>query len=176
MVSFVCNYCQETLKKPKLDQHAQRCRNASFSCIDCSVDFVGTTYRQHTSCISEVEKYEGKQQAKGKAGKGQQKQVVPTPKSTVDQLTAKVHKLQSSDVSAQPQVVASIATNGKKRKNDATTSKSSTKKQKEKDAGAKSDSEWNSVDLPSGAADALVCAIIYVLKRGPDTEFDDLKK
>ncbi|PIA14316.1 hypothetical protein COEREDRAFT_28162, partial [Coemansia reversa NRRL 1564] len=58
MVSFVCNYCQETLKKPKLDQHAQRCRNASFSCIDCSVDFVGTTYRQHTSCISEVEKYE----------------------------------------------------------------------------------------------------------------------
>ncbi|KAI7834389.1 LYAR-type C2HC zinc finger-domain-containing protein, partial [Kickxella alabastrina] len=60
MVSFVCNYCQETLKKPKLDMHAQRCRNASFSCIDCSVDFMGTTYRQHTSCISEAEKYEGK--------------------------------------------------------------------------------------------------------------------
>ncbi|KAI9504942.1 LYAR-type C2HC zinc finger-domain-containing protein, partial [Coemansia spiralis] len=60
MVSFVCNYCQNTLKKPKLDAHAQRCQNASFSCIDCGVDFSGTAYRQHTSCISEAEKYEGK--------------------------------------------------------------------------------------------------------------------
>ncbi|KAI8322262.1 hypothetical protein GQ54DRAFT_242102, partial [Martensiomyces pterosporus] len=58
MVSFVCNYCQQTLKKPKLDQHTQRCHYASFSCIDCGVDFAGTSYRQHTACISEAEKYE----------------------------------------------------------------------------------------------------------------------
>ncbi|KAJ1982721.1 hypothetical protein H4R34_001596 [Dimargaris verticillata] len=58
MVSFVCNACQETLKKPKLDQHRQRCRSAQFCCIDCSREFYGTEYRQHTSCISEAEKYQ----------------------------------------------------------------------------------------------------------------------
>ncbi|OMJ17057.1 UPF0743 protein [Smittium culicis] len=60
MVSFACNVCQETIKKPKLDIHKQRCRYASYSCIDCGVDFVGTNYRSHTSCVSENEKYMGK--------------------------------------------------------------------------------------------------------------------
>ncbi|KAI8354338.1 hypothetical protein B0O80DRAFT_450826 [Mortierella sp. GBAus27b] len=58
MVSFVCDTCQETLKKPKLDQHFNRCPYAQFSCIDCSVSFQGTDYRAHTSCVSEAEKYE----------------------------------------------------------------------------------------------------------------------
>ncbi|KAJ3220093.1 hypothetical protein HDU67_006849 [Dinochytrium kinnereticum] len=58
MVSFVCDYCQETLKKAKLDQHRQRCRNAQFSCIDCSTTFHGMEYRAHTACISEAEKYQ----------------------------------------------------------------------------------------------------------------------
>ncbi|KAJ1967640.1 hypothetical protein H4R35_006654 [Dimargaris xerosporica] len=73
MVSFVCNACQETLKKPKLDQHRQRCRNAQFCCIDCSREFYGTEYRQHTSCISEAEKYQkALYKPKGKAnGPGQ---------------------------------------------------------------------------------------------------------
>ena len=62
MPSFVCDYCQETLKKAKLDQHAQRCRNACFSCIDCYKTFKGTDYRQHFSCITEVQKYHQKQQ------------------------------------------------------------------------------------------------------------------
>jgi ribosomal protein L37AE/L43A len=57
MPSFVCDTCQETLKKAKLDQHAQRCRQAVFSCIDCYKTFKGTEYRVHTSCITEVEKY-----------------------------------------------------------------------------------------------------------------------
>lgn len=60
MPSFVCNRCQETLKKPKLDSHVQRCRGASFSCIDCYRNFLGTDYREHFSCITEVEKYEKK--------------------------------------------------------------------------------------------------------------------
>ncbi|PVU86690.1 hypothetical protein BB559_006446 [Furculomyces boomerangus] len=60
MVSFVCSYCQETIKKPKLDFHKQRCRYASYSCIDCGVDFAGTSYRDHTSCITEDQKYMGK--------------------------------------------------------------------------------------------------------------------
>ena len=62
MPSFVCDRCQETLKKPKLDQHAQRCRGASFSCIDCYRSFKGVEYREHYSCITEVEKYEKKKQ------------------------------------------------------------------------------------------------------------------
>ena len=63
MPSFVCDHCQETLKKAKLDQHAQRCRNAAFSCIDCYKNFKGTEYREHFSCISEVQKYHVKQGA-----------------------------------------------------------------------------------------------------------------
>ncbi|KAJ7217697.1 hypothetical protein GGX14DRAFT_304431, partial [Mycena pura] len=50
--------CQDTVKKPKLDQHYGRC-HASFDCIDCSQTFNSATeYRGHTSCISEAEKYE----------------------------------------------------------------------------------------------------------------------
>lgn len=58
MPSFVCDHCQETLKKAKLDQHAQRCRQHSFSCIDCYKSFKGVEYRSHFTCITEVQKYE----------------------------------------------------------------------------------------------------------------------
>jgi cell growth-regulating nucleolar protein len=58
MPSFVCDRCQETLKKAKLDAHTVRCRGASFSCIDCYRSFEGVAYRSHFSCITEVEKYE----------------------------------------------------------------------------------------------------------------------
>ncbi|KAG4108142.1 zf-LYAR-domain-containing protein [Neocallimastix lanati (nom. inval.)] len=68
MVSFVCEYCQETLKKNKLDQHTNRCRYAQFTCIDCGTTFQGTSYRAHTSCISEDEKYQ-KNLYRGKKGK-----------------------------------------------------------------------------------------------------------
>lgn len=62
----MCDFCQETLKKAKLDQHAQRCRQASFSCIDCYKTFKGVEYRVHTSCITEVQKHHT---IKGKDGK-----------------------------------------------------------------------------------------------------------
>lgn len=58
MVSFSCEVCNDTVLKKKLDQHSQRCGSAYYTCIDCSVTFNGTEYRQHTSCISEAEKYE----------------------------------------------------------------------------------------------------------------------
>lgn len=74
MPSFVCDKCQETLKKPKLDAHVQRCRGASFSCIDCYKHFVGTEYRNHFSCISEVEKYEKRKPTGGKSN-GKQAQL-----------------------------------------------------------------------------------------------------
>ncbi|TYZ61938.1 hypothetical protein PybrP1_001380 [[Pythium] brassicae (nom. inval.)] len=60
MVFFVCEGCNETLKKNKVDQHAARCRNCwAVSCVDCSVVFEGNDYAAHTSCISEAQKYEG---------------------------------------------------------------------------------------------------------------------
>lgn len=58
MVSFSCEVCNDTVIKKKLDQHAQRCRGAYFTCIDCSKTFYGQEHRTHTLCISEAEKYE----------------------------------------------------------------------------------------------------------------------
>lgn len=84
MPSFVCDYCQETLKKAKLDQHAQRCRQAVFSCIDCHTNFKGTEYRAHFSCITEVQKYHQKQPVKPAEAKAEEakaevvKQVKPS--------------------------------------------------------------------------------------------------
>ncbi|KAI8140890.1 LYAR-type C2HC zinc finger-domain-containing protein, partial [Fennellomyces sp. T-0311] len=49
--------CGDVVKKPKLDQHGRRC-GATFTCIDCSTTFQGTSYKSHTSCISEAEKYQ----------------------------------------------------------------------------------------------------------------------
>lgn len=72
MVFFVCEGCNETLKKNKVDQHAARCRNCwAVSCVDCSVVFEGNDYAAHTSCISEAQKYEGslyKEKTKGANG------------------------------------------------------------------------------------------------------------
>ncbi len=60
MVFFVCDGCNETLKKNQVDKHAQRCRVcAAVTCVDCSVSFYGNDYAAHTTCISEAEKYEG---------------------------------------------------------------------------------------------------------------------
>eukprot|EP00979_Chaetoceros_neogracilis_P016718 scaffold9194_cov188-Chaetoceros_neogracile.AAC.1 len=58
MVFFSCDKCAESLKKSKVDAHAMRCRCESVSCVDCSVSFWGDDYKQHTSCISEAERYE----------------------------------------------------------------------------------------------------------------------
>lgn len=79
MVSFSCEVCNDTIIKKKLDQHTQRCYGAYFSCIDCSTTFEGTSYRNHTSCISEAEKYE-KALYKGPKKKQQQQQKTQEPK------------------------------------------------------------------------------------------------
>ena len=60
MVFFVCEGCNETLKKHQVDKHALRCRQCqAVTCVDCSVTFYGNDYAAHISCISEAEKYEG---------------------------------------------------------------------------------------------------------------------
>ena len=58
MVSFCCDNCQDTVKKPKLVQLNQRCRNSTFSCIDCSVSFDINSVKGHISCITETQKFQ----------------------------------------------------------------------------------------------------------------------
>lgn len=72
MVSFSCEVCNDTVIKKKLQQHQRSCHGAYFTCIDCSTTFYGNDHQQHTSCISEAEKYE-KGLYKGKKGNAQQK-------------------------------------------------------------------------------------------------------
>ncbi|KAI2635342.1 hypothetical protein GGS21DRAFT_515380 [Xylaria nigripes] len=59
MVSFSCEECGDVLTKKKLDPHRNRCRGATFTCIDCMVYFPGLEYRSHTSCMTEEQKYQG---------------------------------------------------------------------------------------------------------------------
>ena len=59
MVCFQCDICVETLKKKQVEIHYQfRCRNAySFSCLTCWQIFDRNTVKDHTSCVSEDQKY-----------------------------------------------------------------------------------------------------------------------
>lgn len=66
MVYFVCNRCQETIRKVKVDEHSKRCGSNSFSCVDCGKDFSLTAARNHNTCITEEEKYQGKLYNAGK--------------------------------------------------------------------------------------------------------------
>ena len=61
MVFFICQVCNESLKKNKVEQHAnQTCKHAYyFACMDCARVFNTQTYKAHTTCISEAEKYQG---------------------------------------------------------------------------------------------------------------------
>jgi hypothetical protein len=56
MVSFVCSNCQQTLKKQKIASHG--CHNCHFDCLDCAVEFNYDTYQAHSSCITEVQKFQ----------------------------------------------------------------------------------------------------------------------
>lgn len=64
MVSFSCEVCNDTLKKPKLKGHFNKCPHAYFTCIDCNTTFSGNEFETHTTCITEVEKYQGKKGGK----------------------------------------------------------------------------------------------------------------
>ena len=60
MVYFVCNKCQETLRKNKVEGHGHSCHSDSFSCVDCNKIFDLQTFKDHKTCITEEEKYQGK--------------------------------------------------------------------------------------------------------------------
>lgn len=75
MVFFTCNACGQSLKKSHVEKHfASQCRNCEvLACMDCGKDFWGEEYKNHVKCISEEEKYSGKD-FKAKANKGEEKQ------------------------------------------------------------------------------------------------------
>ena len=67
MVTFSCDHCQQSVTKPKVDSHRARCHNCWYlTCIDCSKTLDVETYKAHTQCISEAEKYQGKLYQGGK--------------------------------------------------------------------------------------------------------------
>ena len=60
MVSFNCCKCQDVIKKPKVIAHASSCGASHFCCVDCNKTFDLYSVRDHTACVSEVQKYQGK--------------------------------------------------------------------------------------------------------------------
>nr|XP_009934644.1 PREDICTED: cell growth-regulating nucleolar protein [Opisthocomus hoazin] len=61
MVVFACNACGESVKKAQVEKHVNVCRNCQcLSCMDCGKDFWGDDYKEHVKCISEDQKYGGK--------------------------------------------------------------------------------------------------------------------
>ncbi|RVE73015.1 hypothetical protein OJAV_G00044400 [Oryzias javanicus] len=74
MVFFTCNACGESLKKAQVEKHVNICRGCQvLSCIDCGKDFWDDEYKNHVKCISEDQKYGGKD-FEAKANKGEVKQ------------------------------------------------------------------------------------------------------
>ena len=60
MPVFVCEACNETLKRAKVEAHVQKCRGAwIMSCMDCNKKFEGDDYWNHTTCVTEAERYQG---------------------------------------------------------------------------------------------------------------------
>ncbi|KAK9813891.1 hypothetical protein WJX73_003523 [Symbiochloris irregularis] len=57
MVWFECGDCGESVKKPKVDAHKGRCSSSHFTCLDCSRTFGRNDVKQHTSCVTEHDKY-----------------------------------------------------------------------------------------------------------------------
>jgi hypothetical protein len=56
---FICEHCNESLKKSAIVKHALMCRGCFvLTCLDCNVRFEGDGYKAHNTCISEAEKYQ----------------------------------------------------------------------------------------------------------------------
>ena len=95
-----------------------RCRNASYSCLDCNKDFYSQPeWKTHTSCISEAEKYEksvykGKQigagatqQNKKNATSQKEEQPQPSPEKKIKEKELEVkkpEKRQAEETAEQP--------------------------------------------------------------------------
>ncbi|XP_055940112.1 cell growth-regulating nucleolar protein-like isoform X2 [Argiope bruennichi] len=76
MVFFTCNSCGTSVKKNQVENHTYQCRSCqSVSCMDCNQEFWGDEYKLHIKCISEDQKYGGKDyKPKESSNKGEIKQ------------------------------------------------------------------------------------------------------
>ncbi|AYU80642.1 LYAR-type C2HC zinc finger containing protein, putative [Leishmania donovani] len=100
MVSFTCNYCQDVVKKPKVQSHAYACGCDTFTCVDCMQLFDLGTVKGHTSCVTEEEKYQGKWKEKLRNGSKAAK-LAEAPRSGIGrQPRAPMNDLSSSDDSS----------------------------------------------------------------------------
>ena len=81
MVTFICENCDQTLRKNQIDRHLYQCRGTPrFVCIDCNKTFMGNDHKAHTSCISEHEKTMGQYyKPKKKPGQNQNDQTKTEP-------------------------------------------------------------------------------------------------
>ncbi|XP_064483722.1 cell growth-regulating nucleolar protein-like [Ornithodoros turicata] len=75
MVTFTCSSCGESVKKNQVEKHyLSRCRSCNMlTCIDCNKDFWGDDYKLHTKCVTEQQRYGGKD-FKAPTAKGEAKQ------------------------------------------------------------------------------------------------------
>lgn len=87
MVVFTCSVCGESLKKAQVEKHLLKCRACQvLSCIDCNKDFRGNDYKNHNKCISEDQKYGGKDfQAKVNKGDVKQQQWIQRIQQAMEQ-------------------------------------------------------------------------------------------
>ncbi|XP_070614226.1 cell growth-regulating nucleolar protein [Erythrolamprus reginae] len=61
MVFFTCSACGEALKKGQAEKHVVACRDCRcLSCMDCGKDFWDDDYKYHVKCLTEDQKYGGK--------------------------------------------------------------------------------------------------------------------
>ncbi|KAF7233919.1 hypothetical protein EG68_10713 [Paragonimus skrjabini miyazakii] len=59
MVVFLCPICNDSLRKSHVEAHFHRCRGCTaVSCMDCHKEFDKSSFKAHTSCITETEKYD----------------------------------------------------------------------------------------------------------------------
>lgn len=95
---FACGSCGDPLKKNQVEKHCQfKCKKCDvLSCIDCGKDFWGDSYKEHTKCISEEEKYSGKDfKPRPGANKGEVKQEAwfQQVQQAIDSVNSSDHRL-----------------------------------------------------------------------------------
>jgi cell growth-regulating nucleolar protein len=157
MVSFVCDVCQDVVKKPKLENHKARCPQATFTCIDCNTHFEGDSYKTHTQCISEQQKYMGKLWPGNKKSKQNSSKGNVTTGSTHAAASSSASATQTASSTNESQISATMTlpsesrndtvSNKRKRDNSENETKKEsivTKKMKHEESGA--------ADMPSIAS------------------------
>ncbi|GAA5810950.1 hypothetical protein MFLAVUS_004378 [Mucor flavus] len=153
MVSFQCDGCGDVVKKPKLNQHGSRCY-ATFTCIDCSTTFQGTSYQAHNSCMTEAEKFQKHiyQNKEATPVKGKAPKAAPAPAKPVS-------------------IIEQL--NDKKRKSEET---EEPKEKKEKKENKQKLTEWSATELDKDESKNLQNALKEVLKEGKSLKLKDVRK